>query len=121
MNNCICKIYLGNEEVGIGFLCKIPLNNNLLPVLFINNQILNNLGHNIIIKLIINKEVKKIKIDNSRKRYINYDKNMNIAIIEIKPNKDKIYNYLEIDENEISKNEKNLEIEHKNIYYILSK
>jgi len=61
MNNCICKIYLGNEEVGIGFLCKIPLNNNLLPVLFINNQILNNLGHNIIIKLIINKEVKKNK------------------------------------------------------------
>ena len=61
MNNCICKIYLGNEELGIGFLCKIPFNNNLLPVLIINNQILNNLGHNIIIKLIINKEVKKNK------------------------------------------------------------
>ena len=45
---------------------------------------------------------------------------MNIAIIEIKPNKDKIYNYLEIDENEISKNEKNLEIEHKNkLIYII--
>ena len=61
-------------------------------------------------KLIIYIEEKEIKMDKSRKIYFN----SNIIIIEIKPNKDKIYNYLELDENEIySEN-----IEYKSIYII---
>jgi len=103
MSNCICKIYLINVKKGVGFFCKIPFhnNNNLLPVLIINNYV--DLDNNKIIKLIINNEVKEIKIDNSRKKYKN-TKN-NIVIIEIKPNKEKIYNYLELDANDIYKNE----------------
>ena len=52
MENCICKIYLKNIEKGTGFFCKIPFNNNLLPVLTTNNHVLNgnNLGDNEIIK-----------------------------------------------------------------------
>ena len=59
-----------------------------------NNHIVNenDINNNKIIELIINKETKKLKIDKSRKRYTNPDKN--ITIIEIKPNKDKIYNSL---------------------------
>ena len=120
MQNCICKIYLKNDEIGIGFLCKIPFNNNLLPALITNNNILNKIDINKYIKLNFNNEVKKIKIDKSRK--IMYDKNKDIIIIEIKPNRDKIYNYLELDENDIYQNEKNIELESKKkeiyiIYY----
>ena len=61
-------------------------------------------------KLIIYIEEKEIKMDKSRKIYIDN----NIIIIEIKPNKDKIYNYLELDENEIYKENK----EYKSIYII---
>jgi len=108
MENSICKIYLKNDKIGIGFLCKIPFHNNLLPVLITNNNIFNE--NDKIIKLIINNEEKEIKIDKSRKIY----KDNNIIIIEIRPNKDKIYDYLELDEYEIySEN-----IEYKSIYII---
>ena len=58
MEKCICKIYLKNDEIGIGFLCKFPINNNVLPVLFTNNNILNNINHNEYIKLNLNNKVK---------------------------------------------------------------
>ena len=62
-------------------------------------------------KLIIYIEEKEIKMDKSRKIYFN----SNIIIIEIKPNKDKIYNYIGLNENEINKkNKKNKE--YKSIY-----
>ena len=80
MENCIWKIYLKNDIIGIGFLCKIPFHYNLLPVLIIINNIFNENGK--LIKLIINNEERDIKIDKSRKIY----KDNNIIIIEIKPN-----------------------------------
>ena len=122
MENCICKIYLKNGETGTGFFCKIPYNNNLLPVLITNNHVLNenDLDSNNIIKLTINNKVKKIELDNSRKMYTNPDKTVDITIIEIRPNKDGINNYLEIDENEINKDIENLELEYiKKSVYIL--
>ena len=97
MENCICKIYLKNNKIGLGFLCKIPFHNKLLSVLIANNNIFNEKDK--IIKIILNNEEKEIKIDKSRKIYFDN----NIIIIEIKPYKDKIYNYLELDENEIYK------------------
>ena len=108
MENCICKIYLKNDKIGIGFLLKIPFHNNLLPVLFTKNNIFNE--NNKIIKIFINNEEKGIKLDKSRKIYFDN----NIIIIELKANKDKIYNYLELDENEIHKEK----IEYKSIYMI---
>ena len=101
MKNCICKINQEDGRIGMGFLCKIPFPNNkqnLLPVLITNNNILNESDK--IINLTFNNEIKKITIDKSRKKYIN--SNINIIIIEIKPNKDKIYDFLELDENETS-------------------
>ena len=122
MENCICKIYMNNGGIGTGFLCKIPFNNNLLPVLITNNHVLNenDIDNNKIIKLMINNKVKKIEIDNSRKKYTNPDKTIDITIIEIKPNKDGINNYLEIDEDDINKNKENIELEYqkKSIYII---
>ena len=116
MENCVCKIYLKSGSKEIGYFYKIPFKNNkLLPVLITKSHALSDLDNNKIIKLIINNEEKKIKIDITRKKYINHDKN--IAIIEIKPNKDKIYNYLELDEIE-NKREENEEKENKSIYMI---
>ena len=122
MENCICKIYQ-NEKKGTGFFCKIPFPDkyNLLNVLITNNHILNenDIENNKIIKLIIhNKEqkvIKEIKIDGSRKRYTNINdrEGIDITIIEIKPNKDNIYNFLEIDD-ETSK----LEYNRKSIYIL---
>ena len=67
IENCICKIYLKNNKIGIGFLCKISFHNKLLPVLIINKNIFNE--NDKIIKIIINNEEKEIKIDKSRKIY----------------------------------------------------
>ena len=117
MENCICKINLENGKKGIGYLCKIDFHNNnknLLPVLITNNNILNE--NDKILSLTINNELKKIIIDKSRKKYINIGKN--IIIIEIKPNKDKIYDYLEFDEIYIYKNKEKLEYNNKLIYII---
>ena len=122
MENCICKIYMNNGGIGTGFLCKIPFNNNLLPVLITNNHILNenDISNNKIIKLTINNKVKKIEMDNTRIKYSNPDKKVDITIIEIKPNKDGINHYLEIDEKDINKDIENLELEYiKKSAYIL--
>ena len=107
MENCICKIYKDNGEIGTGFFCEIPYNNNLLKVLITNNHILNEneIDNKKIINInIINKEkeeeIKKIEIDNTRKKYTN--KVLDVTIIEIKP-KDEIYNYMEIDKEDIKK------------------
>ena len=87
-----------------------------MPVLITNNHVLNDndIENDKIIKLIINNGVKKIKIDNSRKKFTNPDKNIDITIIEIKPEKDEINDYLEIDENDIYQNKENIELEYIN-------
>ena len=119
MENCICKIIKDNGTKGTGFFCKIPFSdkNNLLNVLITNNHILNekDIENNKIIKLIMynqNQKIeKRIKIDDSRKKYTNI--NDDITIIEIKSNKDDIYNFLEI-EDEILE----LEYKRKSIYIL---
>ena len=89
MENCVCTIQTENNKIRIGFLCKIPFpnkNKSSLPVLITNNQVLNekviNNNKNYI-NITINNIQKKLKIDNSRKKYMNHDKNVNITIIEI--------------------------------------
>ena len=122
MENCICKIFLKNGGIGTGFFCRIPFNNNLLPVLITNSHYLNenDIDNNKIIKIIINNKVKNIEIDNSRKKYTNSDKDIDITILEIKPNKDGINNYLEIDEEDIYKDKETIELEYqKKSIYIL--
>ena len=124
MENCICKIYQDGKK-GTGFFCKIPFpdKNNLLNVLITNNHILNqkDIEDNQIIKLTMynkeeNKNIEKnIKIDESRKRYtyINDGEGIDITIIEIKPKKDNINNYLEIDDDLLD-----LECNKKSIYIL---
>ena len=118
MENCVCKIYLHeeNDGIGTGFFCKITFNNNLLPVLITNNHVLNENdinNNNKILKLMVNNKIKKIKIDNSRKIYTNPDEDIDITIIEIKPNEDGINNFLEIEKDDIYQDKETIELEYK--------
>jgi len=113
LENCICQISLKNGGKGTGFFTKILFQNKLLPVLITNNHVLKeeDIENNKIIRLTIYNNIEKkdedisIKIDDSRIRYTNSEKDIDITIIEIKPVKDKINNYLEIDEQELTENQ----------------
>ena len=100
MKNSICKIIKCDGEKGTGFFCRIPYNSyNLLPVLIINNHVLNedDIQNNKKIEFTINDDRKSrsIKIDKNRIKYTNEE--LDTTIIEIKPKEDKIDNFLDID------------------------
>ena len=99
MNNSICRIY--NNGKGTGFFAKIPYKSKLLTVLITTNHIINqydiNDNKNITFYLNNDKKTKSIKLDNNRMIYTN--EKLDITIIEIKENKDKLNNkFLEIDD-----------------------
>ena len=118
MKNSICKIISNDGKKGTGFFCKIPYLNKLLPVLITNNHILDEnsiaKGKKIEITLNDDKIALIINIDNSRIKFTN--KELDITLIEIKQEKDKINNFLEIDEN-IDKGLENI-YNHKSIYLL---
>ena len=103
LEKCVCKIEKLDGIKATGFLCKIPYPNqyNLLPVLITNNHILNkdDIKINKTIKIIFenDKIVKYIKIIESRKTYTNKD--IDITVIEIKPDLDGLKYFLDVDEN----------------------
>ena len=101
MENCICKIKK-NEEIGTGFICKIT---DKLFVFVTNSHILNkkDIEENKVIDISTNNKSIKIIMDKNRKKYTNRE--LDITIIELKPNKDEIDKYLEIDEEDINKKE----------------
>ena len=85
MENSICKISHENGKKDTGFFCNIPLFDKSLPFLITNNHVLNenDIKNNYIIKITINDKIKKIKIDDTRKKYTNKD--LDITFIEIRP------------------------------------
>ena len=119
MENCICEIYKDNGQKASGFLCNIPFYNKTIPFLITNNHVLkdSDIRINKIIELTINNEVREIKIDRTRIRYTN--KELDVTFIEIKPDKDNIYNFLEIDK-DININNENIVLEYskKSIYVL---
>ena len=104
----VCKIYETNGNKATGFLCKVPYPDQfrLLPVLMTCYHVLNK-------KDIINNEYIKITFDDDKiEKMINlkeprkvFEKEeLDTFIIEIKPNIDKIYDFLDIDENVFDNN-----------------
>ena len=136
MENCFYKIQK-EDKTGAGFMCKIPFSNDLKYFLITNYSLLNekdiNLNETIKLKSIKKKEQKirdgneeyseneeiQIKIDITR---IKACINEKITIIEIKPNKDKIFikTILDLDKEENYNNIGNLKLENnkKSIYII---
>ena len=99
LNKCICKVYSSDGSFATGFFCFISYNNKRLPVLIVNNHLLNEEKIKKIenISFELNSEKKIINIKDNRMIYTN--KEYDITIIEINPDKDFIYNFLELDEN----------------------
>ena len=98
MNKCVCKVYSERNCTSTGFFCFIPYNNIKFPVLIVNNHVIDEgfINKNETISLELNNEKKTINIKD-KKIYTNRE--YDITIIEIDPDKDFIYNFLEIDEN----------------------
>ena len=114
MKNSVCKIYINDEFKGTGFFCKIPYNEDLLPVLMTNNHIINEsfLEKEKELKISMNNKYKKIELD---ERNIYTDKNYDVTIIEIKE-KDGINKYMDLDDNIFEKN--NLSYINKSVYVL---
>ena len=97
MEKCICRIEnkLGN---GTGFFCKIPFNNQEIKVMITNNHVINEeILQKDKIKITINDNlIKKNIILKDRRIYTS--KKYDTTIIEIKPERDKIDNFLELDD-----------------------
>ena len=96
--NCICSVKIKETGFGTGFFCYIYYKNKKLPVLMSNNHIITEkiLKSEEKLYIEINNEEKKIRL-NGRIKYTN--EKYYITIIEIKPEIDRIYNFLEIDDN----------------------
>ena len=104
LKSCICKIE-NKKGNGTGFFCYIPYQDKKLEVMItnyhiINEEILKN-NEKIIVSINDDKEIKNIIIKN-RKVYTSekYD----TTIIELNSDIDKIYEYLELDDNLFNEN-----------------
>ena len=85
-----------------GFMCKIPYQNQLLPVLITNNHVLNEekikIGQTIRFSFNVDQIEKTIKIDNSRKKIYESNKRYNYYRNKEIKKKDKIDDFLDIDD-----------------------
>ena len=118
MENNICKIYKNDGIKGTGFFCKIKYNNNIIPVMVTNHHVINEeyLKRNKEIHFTLNDDIveNKIIINDNRKIYSNEE--YDTTIIEIKPAKDKINDFMEIDDEIFKKS--NIFYKNKSIYII---
>ena len=102
MKLSVCKIFKVGKN-GTGFFCKLPYGTKLMHFLITNNHVLNyeDIGIDKDIKLSINdgKQLKNIKIDNTR--IILTNEKLDYSLIEINQKKDNIdiSQFLEIDDN----------------------
>ena len=99
MKNSICRIE--NNEKGTGFFVKVPYKSELLPVLITTNHAINIddilSNKNILLYINNDKEIKELKLDDNRLKYTN--EKLDITIIEIKKNEDKLnVQYLELED-----------------------
>ena len=110
--NHICKIYMYLNGIlnGLsnGFFCLIPYpdKNHLIYALITTYRTINEnfLNKNKQIELTLNNDKKKIKIKIDKNRKIYLSKEYDSVIIEIKPEKDKINHFLELDEELLEEN-----------------
>ena len=96
---CVFKINIG-KNVGTGFFCKIPLEDNVIfNCLITNEHVLNEKYYkqNKKIDLLINDGNEIVTIDINMKRKTYFSEQYDITIIEIKEN-DGIKDFLELDE-----------------------
>ena len=123
MKQSICKICKEDGSKGTGFFCNIPLpNKKLLPVLITNEHVIskNEINNKKLIKITLDNDKKYLNIPITESRKVYTSKKYDITMIEIKPEKDKINNFLSVDP-DIYKDQNILETTYKNkSIYILN-
>ena len=126
MKYSVCKITLNDGSRGTGFLSLINYLSKKIPFLITNEHVIkkNDLQNNneIILSLNNNSIIQKIKLDKKleKERIIFIDEELDITLIEIKPNIDglNINNCIELDDN-ISRNDDYFDtIKNKSIYLL---
>ena len=119
MKKYICKIFIKDGGKGTGFFCYINYENISLPVMITNNHVINRhyFENNSVLKVTFYNdfEDKTITLNDKRIIYTNVD--YDTTIIQIRPEKDGIQHFLEIDEN-IFREESNLLYTKQSIYII---
>ena len=107
-----------NGSRGTGFFCIIPYKGTNLNVMITNYHCLNEdyLMENNKITFELYGEINRIDINDDRKIYSN--EKDDITIIEIKPSKDRIYDFLEIDEEIFGINNKEYFYYNRDIYLL---
>ena len=119
MGKYVCLVDLNNSKA-TGFFCNIPLKDKkqYLPVLVTCNHVIdeNMLKENnvICISLFDKKEIRNIELNN---RHMYTNRKYDVTLIEIKPNIDKICNFLELDENIFGENKENI-FKKKSVYVL---
>ena len=99
----ICKINIDGKK-GTGFFTKIPVDTKLIPVLVTNYHVINKeylAEKNEIEVDLFNEESKIIKINN---KFIYYNEEYDVTMIEIDEKKDGKYEYLELDDDILNNN-----------------
>ena len=99
MMNCICRIKI-KERLGTGFFCKIHFRKEIINALMTNYHFLNekDLKDNKKLNLSLYDEKNIITIDLEHVREIYFNKDYDVALIELKK-EDNIKYYLELDDN----------------------
>ena len=115
MKNCVCKLKIGNISAS-GFFCKIPFINMIF--LMTNFHVISEeyTKKNKEINILLNDEKEALVIDLTIERKKYFNKEYDIAAIELKEN-DGIKEYLELDDNILKDNEK-IYYEEKSIYIL---
>ena len=119
MKKYISKIFIKDGGKGTGFFCYINYENISLPVMITNNHVINKyyFENNNVLKVTFYNDFEDKTITLNDKRLIYTNKDYDTTIIQIRPEKDGIHNFLEIDEN-IFREESNLLYEKQSIYII---
>ena len=119
MENNICKIQKTDGGKGTGFFVKISYNNSIIPVLMTSYHVLDEqyLEDNKEIAITLKDGKPRLIIQLSEKRRIYCNKEYDTTIIEIKPQKDKINDFMELDDDILEENS-NKFYNRKSIYII---
>ena len=93
MSYSICQIQNGNDELGIGYFCYIKYENFKIPVVIINNYLIDE-NYNFTFNVKMNDIETTLKIGETRYKNEEY----NISILEIKRNNKFKINFIEFDD-----------------------
>ena len=98
MKNCFCAIYKLKKKIGTGFISRLSVKNDIIPVLIAHSTIFSaeDIGKEIQLELFDGKQ-KTIKIIYLGFRKIFINKDFCLAVIELQKNLDKINYYIELE------------------------